>query len=208
MNTGDESLELRPDGRKKRELSPSPQSETPSKRRPGRPRNDGKLEPETKLGDSWYRVREMTEIQLDFPLKEHLTANLDRDAGRFLDACPLKFDPPPQQAVPTLKTLAQLCIPLGTPLPKPAMENVRWLFEALIIGDMIMLLCPSKERGRPYRLANAMRQSIQDAAGDFRAIGRADLDDVLTLACSVVFICEHFGTGSLFWLRSNFTKDL
>ena len=150
----------------------------------------------------------MKEVQLDPSLKEHLTANPDRDAGRFLDACPLKFDPPPQQALPTLKILAQLCIPMVTSLPKPAMENVRWLFEALVIGDMIMLLCPSKERGRPYRLANAMRQSIQDAARDFGAISRACLDDVLTLACSVVFICEHFGTGSLFWLRSNFSKDL
>lgn len=44
-------------------------------------------------------------------------------------------------------------------------RQTRWLFEALVIGDMIMLLCPSKEKGRSYHLANAMRQIFKMRQG-------------------------------------------
>lgn len=58
----------------------------------------------------------------------------------------------------TNRTLA-----VGDLLPISVIDNVCWLFEALVIGDMVMLLCGSKESENPYRLTSATKQTIRDA---------------------------------------------
>ena len=207
------------------------QAETPARRRPGRPRKDVNLEPETStsqvetpekqepshLGikvvvpqtrpsNSWNPLSDIKDIQLDLPFEEHLKSNPHHNTRRFLDACALKFESTATNEAPTTKDLVQLCIRLGQP-PDLAMDNVRWLFEALVIGDMGVLLFESTAQDYSSLLTTTS-QKIQDAAADFDANDTAYLRDTMNLAYSVEFIGQHFGTGSLFWLRPILTQDL
>ena len=76
-----------------------------SEERTWAPLEKTKLEPETKLSDSWDELRDMRDIQLDFPFEEHLKAISDHDAGCVHDACPSKFESPAKQECPTTKAL-------------------------------------------------------------------------------------------------------
>ena len=187
------------------DLNTISQSDTPGRRGPGRPSKKPKLEHEPKMGDSWYRLRDLTEIHLDVSLRKLIAENPGHEATDFLDSCTLTFPPLVEQGIPTIEALARLSIPLRGRLPTSVIDNVRWLFQALVLGDMVMFLHGSE---KPYRLTSAMKQSVRDAASEFYTEETTFIDDVLVIACNIVFMCTNFGTGSLFWLRSNFTKDL
>ena len=178
-------------------------SETPTRKGPSRPSKTPRTENEPKMSDSWYGVRHLNEIQLHVSLRNIIEENPSHEAAYFLDRCSLTFHSPDEKGLPTTKTLAKLCIPLRGPLPTSVMDSVRWLFEALVIGDLCMFLHGSKDR-----LTSAMRQSVREAAAELDMVDTASINDLLAIAYNVVFLCTHFGTGSLFWLRSNLTKDL
>lgn len=189
-----------PENRESSDVSMTSHSDTPAKRGPGRPSKRPRTE---HMGDSWYGLRHLNEIQLDISLRKVIEENPSYEAAYFFDHCSLNFCPPEVKGDPTIETLAKLCIPLRGPLPAPVMDNVRWLFEALAVGDLCMFLFGSRDR-----LTSSTKQSVREAAAELGTGDTAFIDDVLTIAYNVVFLCMCFGTGSLFWLRSNLSKDM
>ena len=184
------------------EISTISLSDTPERRGRGRPSKRPKLEHEGKLSVSWFRLHDLGKMELDISLQKLIKENPSHDAASFLHSCSLTFHPLAEQGNPTTGTVAKLCIPLRGRLPTSVIDNVRWLFQALVLGDMVMFLQGSD------KLTGATKQDVREAATEFYTGDTAFIGDVLVIACNVVFVCRHFGTGSLFWLRPCFTRDL
>ncbi len=62
--------------------------------------------------DSWYRLRNVREIELDFSLRKLREEYPGYEAVYFLRICSVAFSTLAEQGFPTIMTLAQLCIPL------------------------------------------------------------------------------------------------
>lgn len=184
-------------------------TETSGQRGRGRPPKKAKPENETPQvgsGDSWKGVRTLGEISLDDSLKKFLGDDPGRRAADFLGSCTISLPTPAEQDMPSQKVLAKLCILLKASYTPSIKDNVRWLFEALAVGDMVVAIYGVNQVNR---LTTTMKKDVQGAAAESStAEDLKAIDGMLTIACNVVFVCKHFRTGSLFWLRSHLTKGL
>ena len=105
--------------------------------------------------------------------------------------------------MPSKKVLAELCVFLKHCAPFMTIDNIGWMFEALLVGDMVVQAYGKEVTNY---LANRVKKDIQGAVEDRSE--HAGIAEMMTIACNVYFVCQHFGTGSLFWLYPRLTKAL
>ena len=113
--------------------------EGPQRRARGRPRKDHSR-PESaqrKGSQAWRGVRDLEAINLGQCLEQLLRDNPSRQAGPFLAQCTLTYPTPTVQALADTQVLAQLCLTLHHVSTVSCIDHVRWLFQALVVGDMI-----------------------------------------------------------------------
>lgn len=182
--------------------------EMPGKRSRGRPRKDkSRSEPaQGKGSESWKGVRDLEAIHLERSLEQLLRVNPSRQAVPFLAQCTLTYPAPTVQGVAPLQILAQLCLKLHETSTVSCIDHVRWLFQALVAGDMIFARFGDMKGSR---VIGQVKSEVRGAA--VRPVTSADekaIDEMFAVAWSVHFICGQFRTGSLFWLSSRFTLNL
>ena len=178
------------------------------KRAHGRPRKDhSRPEPAQSNGSqAWKGVRDLQAIHLGQCLEQLLRDNASRQASPFLAQCTLTYPTPTVQAVANTQVLAQLCLTLHNVSTVSCIDHVRWLFQALVVGDMIFARYGNLEGSH---MIDKVKSEVQGAAvqSTISADGKT-IDKMFTVARNVHFICGQFRTGSLFWLSSRFNVKL
>ena len=174
----------------------------------GRPRKDHSRpeSAQSKGSQPWRGIRDLEAINLGQCLEKLLRDNASCQVGPFLAQCTLTYPTPTVQALTETQVLAQLCLTLHHVSAVSCIDHVRWLFQALVAGDMIFARYGNLNGSR---MIGKVKSEVQDAA--VQSATSADgktIDRMFTVARNVHFICSHFGTGSLFWLSSRFDAEL
>ena len=181
-------------------------SSKPNKR--GRPSKSPKEGP--KINDCWKGVKDLVQLILEPELSELIEESKEKPSGElaalFFDRCPKRSRLVGNDGRPE-EVLASLCINLAKRTTKSVTDGVRWLFEALAVGDMFVEVFGSD---RINRVSSTVKRAVRDAVAqddrseDFLKHVKAGM----AFACNVYFICDLLGTGSLFFLRPKLTKHL
>ena len=139
-------------------------------------------------------------------LEQLLKDNPSRQAGPFLVRCTLTYPTPTMQAVAHTQVLAQLCLTLHNMSTVSCIDHVLWLFQALIVGDIIFAWYRNLKGSR---MIDKVKSELQGAAGQpaISANGKK-IDKMFTVAQNIYFICKQFHTKSLCWLSSRFNTKL
>ena len=186
--------------------SPSPEGAQGRSR--GRPRKvHPRPEPaQGKGSQAWRGVRDLEAMNLGQCLEHLLKDNPSHQAGPFLAQCTLTYLIPTMETVAHTKVLAQLCLTLHNVSTVSCIDHVRWLFQALVVGDMIFARYGNLKGSR---MIGKVKSEIQRAA--IQSATSADgkmIDKMFTVARNVRFICGQFRTGILLWLSSRFDANL
>ena len=207
-----------------------PQSSTPPssvntrvlRRRRGRPKKKGldgsirKIQP----GDSWAAVRKLNSLSLEEVLDNHLTSNANRDASLFIGANYVLLDGL-NNASP-MEALVSYCISLKQWESQEIINHVRWLFMTLLMGDIGRLMFGTDviiDERRQAELQVAVERHcsrLEDVEKKKLGLGTQDLatkvykasQTMLASGDKLVWLCEKFGTGCLFWLSQTLTNHL
>ena len=179
---------------------------------------------------SWGAARKLKleDFMLDNALATHLQSNPEKDASRFLINDQTSLVPVNCQELGHLTATEALteCFLSTRVTPRiTVVAAVIYLFRILLIGDMAVTIYGNKTLikdelndmkdflSRKYEKMNDKEKSSvvlvgKEGEGDPTEVLLEDLKTVLKRGTRLVWFCNKFGTGSLFWLHSILTPNL
>lgn len=168
-------------------------------------------EPSAPKTETWKGVKDITELTLESELIELIEEikqkPRDELVAHIFGQYEPQYLPSIEHVQPSSESLAKLCLALSK-RKEPFLYSIGWFFETLAVGDMVVALFGKKKT--IDRLSKKVGRDVEQAVaeGDRSVDTSGMIQETLTIACNVFFICETLGTGSLFFLRPKLIKNL
>ena len=179
-----------------------------TKKGPGRPRGS----------DSWGAVLKLRDLVLDDGIVHHLRNNVHLDPSLFLHQQQPDITQPSTHNS-TMDTFVHTCVTVRKLSLASARTQIISLMNTLVVGDLgrTMFGPGAKIRGQKIdelrdavvRRCNVLRDDEKEALG---IISAKDLNTkvrgMITMGDRLVWFCQQFSTGSLFFLAGTLTEFL
>ena len=120
--------------------------------------------------------------------------------------------------VDALERLVQVCLMSKMAQQNSAVMTIRWLFLLLLVGDIANTLAPKlptlptlQERIEAYVAAKDSRKGKSRVGPKHLMFVDMDAEDtkrIVRMGVNLVFICDTFGAGCLFYLWECLTDNL
>lgn len=152
----------------------------------------------------WRGLRDPRALALDQGIQHIVTRFSALPATEFVKYYP-RYDVPLVQDTSTDQILAQRALVLDRQTSSERLEHIRWLFQALAVGDMIKAKYLNLDA--PV-LIGSFYKRIQDAAvPSLNPKAKTSFCNTLMAADILRAFVDHFSTGSLFWLAGDLTAS-
>lgn len=176
-----------------------------TKRTSGRPRlNPSSTSPKPTEMRIWRGLRDLPALKLNPNIQQILMRYSVLPITEFLKCSPI-YDVPPVLDISTDQVLAQHALVLDRQTSSRRLEHLRWLFQALAVGDIIKAKYLNLDAPTLIRSWN---KRMQDAAGPFpNKKAEKSFTNTSKAADNLRAFIDRFSTGSLFWLAEDLTAS-
>ena len=172
----------------------------------------------TKNNDSyWGAVRSLTQLTLEEALRDWLESPVDKYESMFpASEAPLWLQI--QQNTAQSEILLIHTHRIKTLEGEQALKRVSWLFLVLMVGDMEKEffgkgpMTRSRKKEMTKMLLEGWETMSPATSSVLGSKARKDVCDdavsIIVMGSRLVWLCDRFGTGCLFWLRTTLTSHL